>query len=145
MSQLTDAGTLNPGAAAISELGTQRPAYRAYQLLHWGFVAVPLIAGLDKYFHVLVDWDKYLAPWINHLLGGHGHTFMLAVGAVEIIAAIGVAIRPRLFAFVVCGWLVGIIVNLLTYSGFYDIALRDLGLAVGALALACLSQEFDGR
>jgi len=119
------------------------PSYQAYQILHWGFVALPIIAGLDKYAHVLVNWDQYLAPWINHLFGGHGHEFMLAVGAIEIIAGIGVALKPRLFAYVVGAWLFGIIINLLSFSGWYDIALRDFGLMLAAFALARLSQDFD--
>ena len=118
------------------------PAYQAYQILHFAFVVAPVLAGLDKFFHLLVNWDKYLAPIVNRILGGHGHAFMLVVGVIEIVAGIGVALWPRLFAYVVCAWLLGIIVNLLLIPGYYDIALRDLGLALGALALARLSHEF---
>jgi uncharacterized membrane protein YphA (DoxX/SURF4 family) len=119
----------------------RRPAYQAYRLLQFGFVAAPILAGLDKFFNILTDWEQYLAPFIADLVGAS--TFMAVVGVVEIVAGIGVAIKPRLFAYVVAGWLVGIILNLLLIPGFYDVALRDLGLALGALALGRLSQEFS--
>lgn len=124
-------------------LSTSSPVYQAFQILKWGFTALPIIAGLDKYGHVLVNWDQYLAPVINRILGGHGHAFMLAVGIIEIVAGIGVALMPRLFAYVVAAWLWGIIINLLLIPGYYDIALRDFGLSLGALALARLSQEYN--
>jgi hypothetical protein len=92
---------------------------------------------------VLVDWDKYLAPSVNNLLGGNGHAFMLVAGVIEIVAGIGVALRPRIFAYVVAAWLLGIIVNLLLIPGYFDVALRDLGLALGALALGRLSTALD--
>jgi len=115
------------------------PGYQAYQILHVAFVAAPILAGIDKFFHVLVNWDMYLAPVINRILGGHGHQFMLAVGVIEIIAGIGVLLKPRIFAYVVAAWLLGIIINLLMVPGFYDVALRDFGLCLGALALGRLS------
>jgi len=119
------------------------PAYQAYQALHVAFVVAPIVAGLDKFFHLLVNWDQYLAPVIaRRVLGGHGHTFMLIAGVIEIIAGIGVALWPRVFGYVVCAWLIGIIVNLLLIPGYYDIALRDVGLALGAFALARLSHVF---
>lgn len=117
------------------------PTRRAYLLLWLGFIAAPIIAGADKFFHLLVDWDLYLAPLVNRLLG-HGHQFMLAVGVVEIAAGIGVALRPRIFSYVVAAWLFGIIVNLLFFPpslAHYDVALRDFGLFLGALALGQLS------
>jgi hypothetical protein len=116
------------------------PVYQAYQILHVGFILAPLIAGLDKFFHLLVNWDRYLAPVVPRLLGISGHTFMLAAGVVEIIASLVVAFRPRIGAYIVTVWLWGIIVNLLLVPGFYDIALRDFGLSLGALALARLSE-----
>lgn len=115
------------------------PAEHAYWALRVIFVVAPVVAGLDKFLHVLVDWDKYLAPVVNDLLGGRGHGFMLAVGVIEIVAGIGVALKPRVFAYVVAAWLLGIVINLLLVPGFYDIALRDLGLAAGAFALGRLS------
>ena len=122
---------------------TTSPAYQAYQILHFGFTIAPIVAGLDKFMHWLTDWDKYLAPQVNSMLGGNGHTFMLAVGVIEVIAGVGVLLRPKIFAYVVAAWLLGIIVNLLMLGNYYDIALRDLGLCLGALSLARLSAEFD--
>jgi hypothetical protein len=102
------------------------------------------LAGGDKFFHLLVNWDQYLAPFVTRILPVEGHTFMLIVGLIEIAAGLLVAIWPRVGAYVVALWLWGIIVNLLMVPGFYDIALRDFGLSLGALALARLSQEFGG-
>ncbi len=118
------------------------PAYQAYRILQFGFVVAPILAGADKFFHKLVDWDMYLAPVVNRVLGGHGHAFMLVAGVIEIIAGLGVLILPRIFSYVVALWLLGIIVNLLLVPGFYDIPLRDLGLSLGAFALARLSQIY---
>lgn len=118
-------------------------SYQAYRILQLGFIVAPIVAGLDKFFHVLVDWDKYLPPAVNNILGGHGHQFMMLVGVVEIIAGIGVALKPGIFAYVVAAWLLLIIGNLLIIPGYFDIALRDVGLMLGALALARLSQAFD--
>jgi hypothetical protein len=113
---------------------------QAFQILRLGFTVAPILAGLDKFFDVLVDWDKYLSPMANNVLGGHGHQFMLVVGVIEIIAGIGVFLKPRVFAYIVAAWLLLIILNLLSIPGYYDIALRDLGLLLGALALGRLSQ-----
>jgi hypothetical protein len=115
-------------------------ARQAFQILRIGFTVAPILAGLDKFFDVLVDWDKYISPMANNVLGGHGHQFMLVVGVIEIIAGIGVFLKPRVFAYVVAAWLLLIILNLLSIPGYYDIALRDLGLLLGALALGRLSQ-----
>jgi uncharacterized membrane protein YphA (DoxX/SURF4 family) len=112
---------------------------QAFQILRLGFTVAPIVAGLDKFFDFLVDWDKYLSPLANNILSGHGHQFMLVVGVVEIVAGIGVLLKPRIFAYVVAVWLLGIIINLLSIPGYYDIALRDLGLLLGALALGRLS------
>jgi hypothetical protein len=119
------------------------PAYQAYQILRLGFTVAPILAGLDKFTHILVDWDKYLPAVVNNMTGGHGHQFMLVVGVIEVIAGIGVFLKPKVFAYVVSLWLVLIIVNLLLIPGYYDVALRDLGLALGALALGRLSAAFD--
>jgi hypothetical protein len=119
------------------------PAYEAYQILRVGFIVAPIVAGLDKFFHVLVNWDQYLPPFVNRMVGGHGHELMLVAGVVEIVAGVGVFFKPRIFAYVVSAWLLMIVVNLLMVPGYYDIALRDFGLALGAGALARLSQKFD--
>jgi hypothetical protein len=118
-------------------------AYQGYQILHWGFVAAPTLAGLDKFFHVLTNWDQYLAPAVEKLLPFSGHTFMMIVGVIELIAAFVVAVKPRIGAWVVAAWLCGIIIDLLVLGGFYDVALRDFGLLLSALALARLSTVYD--
>jgi hypothetical protein len=119
------------------------PRYQAYALLRIGFTVAPIAFGLDKFFNVLVHWPNYLAPWVNDLMPGSGQDFMYFVGAVEIVAGLAVAAKPRYGAYLVAGWLAGIIVNLLSYSGFYDIALRDFGLLLGALTLARLASVYD--
>jgi uncharacterized membrane protein YphA (DoxX/SURF4 family) len=119
------------------------PAYGAFWVLRVGFVVLPLWMGIDKYFNTLTNWPGYLAPWIDRLLPFSAQTAMYVVGAIEIVAAIAVALKPRYASYVVALWLAGIIVNLLTYSGFYDVALRDFGLLVAALALALLSAAYD--
>jgi hypothetical protein len=135
--------------AAVRTLGGSatleraEPARQAYQILHVAYFIAPVIAGLDKFFHLLTDWDKYLSPFVSNLLGGNGHTFMLAVGVVEVIAGIGVLVKPKIFAYVVGFWLLGIVGNLILAGDFYDIALRDFGLALGAFALARLSRAVD--
>ncbi len=118
------------------------PAYAAFLMLWIGFIAIPLIMGLDKFFNVLTNWESYLAPWIENLSPFSAHGTMMVIGVIEIIAAIVMILRPRYAAFVVAIWLAGIIVNLLTYSGFYDVALRDFGLLVAALALAVLARTY---
>jgi hypothetical protein len=127
----------------ISRAGLRPPVRQAFSILWFAFTLAPIIAGLDKFTHLLVDWDKYLPAITNRLVGGHGHQLMLAVGVIEIIAGIGVAIKPKIFAYVVALWLLLIILNLLAIPGYFDIALRDLGLLLGALALGRLSQKFD--
>jgi len=114
---------------------------QAFQILRFGFTVAPIIAGADKFFHLLVDWDKYLAPWIARIVH-NGHALMLAVGVVEIIAGIIVAIKPKFGGYLVALWLAGIIVNLVTYPGYFDIALRDLGLLLGAVALGRLASAY---
>jgi hypothetical protein len=118
-------------------------AAQAFQILRFGFTVAPIVAGADKFLHLLVNWDQYLPAFVNNLTGGHGHEFMYIVGVIEIIAGIGVFLKPKIFAYVVAAWLVLIIVNLLMIPGYYDVALRDLGLALGALALGRLSAVYD--
>lgn len=119
------------------------PSYQAYKILRLGFIVAPILAGLDKFFHLLVNWDQYLPPFVNNLTGGHGHELMYAVGVIEIVAGLGVWFKPKIFAYVVSAWLLLIAINLLMIPGYFDVALRDFGLALGALALARLSHEFD--
>jgi hypothetical protein len=122
---------------------TADPAYHAYQLLHFAFIVAPIVAGADKFVHLLVNWDQYLAPSIAALLPISGHAFMLIVGVVEIVAGLIVAFRPLIGGYIVAFWLWGIIINLLLVPGYFDIALRDFGLSLGALALARLSARYD--
>jgi hypothetical protein len=129
--------------AAHAQARVSRPAYEAYQILHLGFTVAPIVAGLDKFFNLLANWEQYLPPFVNRMVGGHGHELMLMVGVIEIIAGLGVAFKPKVFAYVVSAWLLLIIANLLMIPGYYDVALRDFGLALGALALARLSRKFD--
>jgi len=119
------------------------PSRQAFQILRLGFTVAPIVAGLDKFFHLLVNWDQYLPTFVNNLTGGHGHQLMFAVGVIEIVAGLGVAFKPRVFAYVVSAWLLLIVANLLMIPGYFDVALRDFGLALAAFALARLSQEFD--
>ena len=125
-------GTM-PGRAAS-------PTYQAYEVLHVGFAVLPIIAGADKFFHFLVNWDQYLAPIVTQTLPLQAQTFMLVVGVIEIAAGLLVAFWPRVGGYVVMLWLWGIVVNLLMIPGFFDVALRDFGLSLGALALARLSE-----
>jgi hypothetical protein len=122
---------------------THDPTYQAYQILHWGFVAAPVIAGADKYLDLLTNWDQYLAPAIARIspLGAHGT--MHIAGLIEIVAGLVVAMKPRIGAYLVAVWLVGIILNLLMLGSFFDIALRDFGLFLGAIALGRLSEVYD--
>ena len=125
-----------------SDQGTASPAYQAFRILQVAFVVAPILFGLDKFFHLLVNWDQYLPSVVTRLSPIGGHTLMLIVGVIEIVAGIGVALKPRIFAWVVAAWLVVIIANLLLIPGYFDVALRDFGLFLAALALARLSQQF---
>ena len=119
------------------------PAFQAFMLLRVAFTVAPIVFGADKFANVLVDWERYLAPWIRDLSPLSATGTMHVVGVIEIVAGVAVALKPRYGAYVVAAWLGGIIVNLLSYSGYYDIALRDFGLMLGALTLARLASEFD--
>ena len=132
----------------MSELmnGTQRqsPSYQVFLLLRAGFTVAPILFGLDKFFNWMVDWPKYLAPWIDDIVPGSAQDFMYFVGAVEIAAGLLVLLAPWLGGFVVAAWLGGIVINLLTNNPpeYYDIALRDFGLFLAALALGRLAFGF---
>lgn len=127
-----------PAASIRSDAG-----YQAYLILRLAFAVAPIAFGLDKFFNVMVDWPIYLAPWVNDIMPGSGQDFMYVVGGVEILAGVLVALKPRYGAPLVAAWLAGIIVNLLTLSGFYDVALRDFGLMLGALTLVRLALHYD--
>lgn len=128
---------------AVSERLKSDPGYQAFWLLRLAFTAAPILFGLDKFFNVMVDWQIYLAPWINDIIPGSAATAMYLVGVVEIVAGLVVLIKPRYGAYLVAAWLGGIILNLLTLSGYYDIALRDFGLLLGALTLGRLASKYD--
>ncbi|HET7508150.1 MAG TPA: hypothetical protein VFJ53_07305 [Solirubrobacterales bacterium] len=144
---MSTTATLDPRQAApaptVGERLKSDPAYQAFTLLRIAFTVAPILFGLDKFFDVLVDWEQYLAPWINDIVPGSASTAMHLVGIVEIAAGVLVFAKPRIGAYVVAAWLAGIILDLLTYSGYYDIALRDFGLLIGALALGRLAEVYD--
>ena len=121
------------------------PAHQAYWILKFGFTVAPILAGLDKFFHLLVNWDQYLPGVVANISPIPSHTLMFIVGVIEIVAGIGVALKPRIFAYIVAAWLAVIIINLLLIPGYFDIALRDFGLLLGAVALGQLSQQFARR
>jgi uncharacterized membrane protein YphA (DoxX/SURF4 family) len=130
----------------MSELvdrGRRDPAFGAFWLLRIGFTVLPIVFGIDKFSNVLTQWDRYLAPWVVDIIPMSAYHAMFVVGVIEIVAGIAVAIKPRYAAYVVAAWLVGIMVNLFSYSGFYDVALRDFGLFLAALTLARLASVYD--
>ena len=109
--------------------------------LRLAFFLGPFLAGLDKFFHVLTDWDKYLSPIARNILGGYSHMFMLAVGVVEMIVGLMIITRwPRLGAYIASVWLLLIAINLVTTGQYFDIALRDVGLCLSAFGLARISE-----
>ena len=126
---------------ATTEIAASSPARQAFRILQFGFTVAPILAGLDKFLHLLVNWDQYVPGVVAGILPLPVHTLMFVVG-VEIVAGIGVALNPRIFAYVVAAWLAVIIINLLLIPGYFDVALRDFGLLLGALALGQLSQQF---
>jgi hypothetical protein len=123
--------------------GWSDPGYQAFLLLRTVFTVAPILFGLDKFANLLVGWPGYLAPWIDDIVPGTAQQAMYAVGVIEVVAGIVVAVSPRFGAWLVAGWLAGIIVNLLTFPGFFDIALRDFGLFVGAVALGRLAVYYS--
>jgi hypothetical protein len=136
--------TSNQGVAPISvEPRRVDPAFQAFTILRIGFTVAPILFGLDKFLDWLVDWRIYLAPELNDIIPGNAHQAMLVVGVIEIVAGLVVAVRPRFGGYLVAAWLGGIIVNLLLQADYYDIALRDFGLLLAALALARLATAFD--
>jgi uncharacterized membrane protein YphA (DoxX/SURF4 family) len=131
----------NGHAPAVASTEVRTAAYQAFWLLRIGFTVAPILFGVDKFFNWSVHWPDYLAGWINNIVPGSGQDFMYVVGGIEIAAGLLVAVAPRIGAFVVAGWLFGIVINLLTKNApeYYDIALRDFGLMLGALTLGRLS------
>jgi hypothetical protein len=132
-------------AFEASAIRSSSPAFQAYQILHVAFTIAPIVAGVDKFFHVLVNWDQYLSPMVSNTLNVAPHTFMLGVGVIEIVAGLLVAFMPVIGAWIVGAWLCGIIVNLLSIPGYFDVALRDFGLALAAFAFARLADQYAAR
>jgi hypothetical protein len=130
--------TTGPHRLAVRE----DPTYQAYLILRTGFVVAPILFGLDKFTNLLTDWTAYLAPAVDRLIPGTATTAMVAVGIIEIVAGLVVAVRPKFGGYLVAAWLAGIIVNLLLLGDHYDVALRDFGLLLAALALARLATAF---
>ena len=146
MSVNTLRGPISGEASALRRTlnrAREDPAYQAFALLRIGFTVLPIVMGIDKFSNTLVNWEQYLAPWIHDLIPLSAVHTMHVVGVIEIAAGIAVAIKPRYAAYIVAAWLGGIVVNLLSYSGYYDIALRDFGLMLAALTLARLAAKFD--
>jgi uncharacterized membrane protein YphA (DoxX/SURF4 family) len=139
-SATTTSTSATPGRTALKD-----PGYQAFVILRTGFTVAPILFGLDKFANLLVDWPVYLAPWIDDVVPGNAQAAMYAVGVIEIVAGLAVALAPRFGGWLVAGWLAGIIVDLLTIPGHYDIALRDFGLLLGAVALARLAQRYHGK
>jgi uncharacterized membrane protein YphA (DoxX/SURF4 family) len=135
------AAPANGSADAAAQAGMAKAAYQGFWLLRIGFTVAPILFGLDKFFNWSVDWPDYLAGWVNDIVPGSGQDWMYVVGGIEIAAGLLVAIAPRIGAFVVAAWLGGIVINLLTKNApeYYDIALRDFGLMLGALTLGRLA------
>jgi hypothetical protein len=129
-------------ANSVSGSVRSDPAYQAFMLLRTVFTVAPILFGLDKFANLLVEWPGYLAGWINDIVPGTAQQAMYAVGVIEIVAGVAVAVMPRFGGLLVAAWLAGIIINLLTIPGYYDVALRDFGLLVGAVALARLAVRY---
>jgi len=119
------------------------PRYQAYLLLRLGFTVAPIAFGIDKFWNGMVDWPKYLAPWIDGIMPGSAQDFMYLVGVVEIVAGLVVLAKPRYGAYLVAAWLAGIVTNLFSYPGWYDVAVRDFGLMLAALTLGRLAWVYD--
>ena len=138
MTQLSSRPASHPASRPASRPGSRH----AFLMLRTVFTVAPIAFGLDKFLELLTDdWTRYLAPWVSDLTPGSAGQTMLAVGVVEILAGVLVAWRPAIGGYVVAGWLLGIIVNLVSMGEYLDIALRDFGLLVGALALARLAAD----
>jgi uncharacterized membrane protein YphA (DoxX/SURF4 family) len=141
------ATVMRPVPLPASDVLRRDPAAQAFLLLRIAFTVAPILFGLDKFAGVLTDdWARYLAPQFNDIIPGSASDAMHFVGVVEVVAGIVVLVAPRFGGLLVAGWLAGIIVNLLLVGGYGDIALRDFGLLIGALALARLAAaDFGSR
>jgi uncharacterized membrane protein YphA (DoxX/SURF4 family) len=137
-----------PGRMEITEAESATradPRYQAFVLMRIGYAALPIVMGVDKFFNALTQWPQYLADWIDEIVPGTAQQLMYVVGGIEIAAGVLVALRPRIGAYVVAAWLAGIVINLVSYGEWYDIAVRDVGLMLGALTLGRLASVYDRR
>ncbi|MFC8350119.1 hypothetical protein [Streptomyces sp. NPDC057280] len=142
---MSSATARTPSAATPRRALLADPGYQAFVILRTAFTVAPILFGLDKFTNLLVDWPAYLAPWIDDLVPGSAQAAMYAVGVIEVVAGVAVALAPRFGAWLVAGWLAGIIINLLTIPDYYDIALRDFGLLLAAVALARLAERYHSK
>ena len=131
------------GRVRAAERNWRDSRYQAFWLLRLGFGLLPILFGIDQFLNLMVYWPQYLADWIANIVPASPQHFMYLVGAVEIVAGAVTLIKPRYGAYLVAAWLAGIVVNLVSYKEWYDIAVRDFGLMVGALALARLAATYD--
>lgn len=129
-------------SSTVAERLSADPTFQAFWLLRCGFTIAPIAFGVDKFFHLLTNWDLYFAPRLDRIVPGSAHQAMYLVGIVEILAGLVVLLAPRFGGYLVAAWLLGIIVNLLLIPGYYDVALRDFGLLLAALTLARLATAF---
>jgi uncharacterized membrane protein YphA (DoxX/SURF4 family) len=140
----TPASAVPRSRASTREALKHDPAYQSFWALRIGFTVLPIAMGVDKFFNAFVNWEKYLAHWIWSVSPWSTATHtMHFVGVVEIVAGVLVALKPRYAAYVVAAWLAGIVVDLLSHAGYFDIALRDFGLMLAALTLARLASKYD--
>ena len=116
--------------------------YQAFRILQIVFIIAPILAGLDKFFYLLTQWSNYISPLVLKIINNHDRGFMMVAGVIEIIAGIGIIFKPRIFSYIVSLWLLGIIINLLLTEHYFDIALRDIGLFLSAIALSRLSEKY---
>lgn len=116
--------------------------YQAFRILQVAFVVAPILAGLDKFFYLMTNWSNYISPFLLQIFNQHDRGLMILVGIIEIIAGLGVIFWPKVFSYIVALWLLGIIINLLLTGHYFDIALRDLGLLLAAVALGRLSHKY---
>ena len=131
------------GDAAPLDSTSRDPRFQAYLTMRIGYTVLPLAMGIDKFFNAMVSWPQYLADWVDTIVPGTAQQFMYAVGVIEIAAGLLMLVRPRYGAYLVGAWLVGIVINLLSYGEWYDVAVRDFGLMLGAFALARLASVYD--
>lgn len=121
------------------------PGKQVFHLLRFYFIVAPILVGLDKFFYELCNWSVYINPFMLRVISCQDRLLMGIVGLIEIIVGIGVAFKPKLFSYIICLWLIVIIINLLMTGQYFDVALRDLGLLFAAFSLAKLSSKYAGR